>query len=60
MAGYVVAGLPFFLMGGMLMFNPYYFMPMINTDLGNYALAGAFCMQVAGFLVMRKIINIKM
>ncbi len=60
MGGYVVGGLPFILAGGMSAINPEYLMPMIKTDLGNYALAAAFVMQVAGFLVMRKIINIKL
>ena len=60
MGGYVVGGLPFIMAGGMSMLNPEYLMPMFTTELGRYALAGAFVMQVAGFLVMRKIVNIKM
>lgn len=60
MGGYVVGGLPFILAGGMSMLNPDYLTPMFRTELGNYALASAFVLQVFGFLVMRKIINIKM
>jgi len=60
MGGYVVGGLPVILSAGMFLMNPKYLMPMFTTKLGNYALGGAFVMQVLGFMVMRKIVNIKM
>jgi len=60
MGGYVVGGLPFFLGMGMFAMNPKYLYPMFQYKLGHYLLGGAFLMQVLGFLVMRKIVNIKM
>jgi Flp pilus assembly protein TadB len=40
--------------------NPKYLYPMFQYKLGHYLLGGAFMMQLLGFLVMRKIVNIKM
>ena len=60
MGGYVVGALPFFLAGGMYVMNPKYLDPLLTKTLGNYVLAGALTMQILGFLVMKKIINIKM
>ncbi|MBI2176898.1 MAG: type II secretion system F family protein [Candidatus Tectomicrobia bacterium] len=60
MGGYVVGGLPFFMAMGMFAMNPKYLYPMFQYKLGHYLLGGAFMMQLLGFLVMRKIVNIKM
>ncbi|OGL59825.1 MAG: hypothetical protein A3J27_14435 [Candidatus Tectomicrobia bacterium RIFCSPLOWO2_12_FULL_69_37] len=60
MGGYVVGGLPFFLGMGMFAMNPKYLQPMFQYKMGHYLLGGALMMQLLGFLVMRKIVNIKM
>ncbi|MEK6710490.1 MAG: type II secretion system F family protein, partial [Nitrospinota bacterium] len=60
MGGYVVGGLPFILGMGMFAMNPKYLMPMFQYSMGHYLLGGALTMQILGFLVMRKIVNIKM
>lgn len=60
MSGYMVGALPFLLGMGMFAMNPKYLQPMFQYKMGHYALGGAFMLQLVGFLVMRKIINIKM
>jgi tight adherence protein B len=59
MSGYVLAALPiitFFLLN---VVHPGYQRPMLKEAFGIYILIGAGVMQIIGFLVIRKIINIR-
>jgi tight adherence protein B len=58
MTAAVLAGLPPFVAVAQAVITPQNFALMVNDPLGQYMLIGAFCMQVLGMLVIRKIIQI--
>jgi len=69
LSGLVVGMLPLALFLFFIVYTPYYFKPMLepptlpllgfDVPYGVLMLLGALCMQIAGFLVMFRIINIK-
>lgn len=59
LTGLVLAALPFAL-GGFLYFgSPGYLDPLFNDPIGHMAIAGAIVMIIIGFVVIRKIVDIK-
>lgn len=55
----IIGSLPFVIAGGMMVLNPEYLNPLIETDIGNLLLVGAATWMTMGVLVMRKMINFK-
>lgn len=59
-SGFLVGALPIFLLIGISFSNPDYIQPLFGTLIGNILLGiGAF-MQITGFLIIRKMIDIKL
>ena len=59
LSGYVLLALPVIVFGAMLQVNREYAMMLFTTDLGRMMLTTACVMQVMGWLMIKKIINIK-
>jgi len=59
LSGYVLAALPIFMFIMFFIMNPAYEMLLIKDKTGNYLLIFAVVMQIIGYLVIRKIINIR-
>lgn len=59
LSGYVLLALPVIVFGAMLQVNREYALILINTDLGRMMLTAAVVMQIMGWLMIKKIINIK-
>jgi tight adherence protein B len=59
LTGYVLGCAPVVLLAGLSLFFYSYVAPLYETDLGHYALIAAFVLQVIGFFVMKKIIDIR-
>lgn len=59
LSGVVLLALPFVLLVAVYQLNPEYIMVLFNDPLGTKMLAAGALMQVAGALVIRKIVNIK-
>lgn len=59
MSGYVLGALPIFAFIAFSILNPAYESALVKEPLGIYILAGALCMQLIGFAVIRNIIKIK-
>lgn len=59
LSGVVLLALPFVLLVAVYQLNPDYIMVLFNDPLGTKMLAVGALMQVAGALVIRKIVNIK-
>ncbi|GAW65261.1 pilus biosynthesis protein [Geoanaerobacter pelophilus] len=59
LSGYVLAALPVVTFGIFSVLHPNYERALINEPLGVYVLIGAAAMQVVGFLVIRKIVRIR-
>jgi tight adherence protein B len=58
LSGYVVGALPIIVGVGFTLLNPDYMSPLFNEPIGNAILALAAVMEVASFLVIRKILDI--
>lgn len=58
-SGYVLAGLPIFMFIVFNILNPEYEQLLIKEKIGNYLLIFAVVMQIIGYLVIRKIVNIR-
>lgn len=58
-SGLIVGLLPFGLLGILILINPTYIMPLFTTSLGRIMMAVAIVMELVGFFVINKIINIK-
>lgn len=58
-SGYVLAGLPIFMFIVFNILNPEYEQLLIKEKVGNYLLIFAVVMQIIGYLVIRKIVNIR-
>lgn len=56
----IISGLPIGFAVIISFINPQYLEPLFQTQIGHMLLGAAFCMELAGFLVIRKITNIKM
>lgn len=59
LSGIVLAVLPIGLAAALSVLNPEYLKPLIQEDLGKMAVAGAVVLEIIGFLVIRKIVDIK-
>jgi len=59
LSGWIVGALPAALGAVLYVLNPSYIGQLFTTELGNYMLGGAVVMQVCGFALIRKIVNIK-
>jgi tight adherence protein B len=59
MTGYMLAGLPLAVIGILMFVNPTYIMKLFEPGMMRFILIGAVVMQVAGFLVIRKIVSIE-
>ncbi len=59
LSGYVVGGLPFFLMGAISILNPSYMGEMVSSPLGIVMLGGALGMEMVGFLLIQRIVSIE-
>ncbi|MBY0403280.1 MAG: type II secretion system F family protein, partial [Cyanobacteria bacterium] len=58
LTGYVLGSAPIVLFTGLYIFMNGYIKPMLDSDIGKIALGVAAVMQVVGFIIMRKIIQI--
>lgn len=58
MSGYVVGALPVIALGFLSLTNPGYLDVLFGTPLGRAMLAGAGVLELAGFLIMRQIIDV--
>lgn len=59
LTGYVLGCAPVVLLAGLSVFFYDYVAPLYETEFGHYALIAAFILQVIGFFVMKKIIDIR-
>lgn len=60
MSGYIVGALPVFLLVMMMFLNPSYIDMFFTTRAGNLMLAVSVVMELIGFSMVKKIVNIKM
>jgi tight adherence protein B len=59
LSGYVLFALPFAVFGMEQVINPEYGSLLIDTQIGQYCLIGAFVAQLLGLAMIQKIVNIK-
>ena len=59
MSSWAVSLLPIFIAGGMLLVSPTHFDEMLKSQLGMIILGVAVVMEIVGFIVIRKIVAIK-
>ena len=59
MSGVIMALLPVALAGFITMINPGYIMPLFTETAGRIAVGGAIVMEILGYLVIKKIVDIK-
>lgn len=59
LTGYVIAAAPFVAGIGMYMMDPTYIGSLWEQEIGRWMLLGAFVMQVIGFFVIRRIVDIE-
>ncbi len=59
LSGYIVSALPFFLFFWINMVNPSYMKTLYDHPYGVYILATGVIMQIVGWLIIRKIVNIQ-
>ncbi len=60
LSGYIVSALPFFLFFWINLVNPDYMKTLYDHPNGVYILAAGVIMQIVGWLIIRKIVNIKL
>ncbi|MEA4823329.1 MAG: type II secretion system F family protein [Clostridiaceae bacterium] len=60
MSGYIIGGLPLFLLLVLMFINPEYVNTFFTTTAGRLMLAVSAVMEMIGFVFVRKIVNIKM
>lgn len=58
MSGWVLAALPFGLAAVLYTINPNYLSPLINEQVGRIAIGGAICLEIIGFIVIQRIVDI--
>jgi len=58
-SGLVLVVLPLVMIGIILVMNPDYFLVLLNEKAGQYMLSAAVIMQIAGILIIRRIVDIK-
>jgi len=59
-SGYIIAALPFGIAGVLMVMNPAYLLPLVSQPLGWAMLGGGLMLQLIGFLIIRKIVNIEL
>jgi tight adherence protein B len=57
MSAYVLAGIPFFVIGGLLFMTPDYLQPLISDPRGNVIIAVAVGNLLAGLWIMRRMLR---
>lgn len=57
-SGVVLAAMPFGLAGILSVVNPNYLHPLITEDIGHFSVAGAIILDIIGFYVINRIVNI--
>jgi tight adherence protein B len=60
LSGYIVSALPFFLFFWINMVNPAYMKTLYDHEYGVYILGTGVVMQITGWLIIRKIVDIKL
>jgi len=60
LSGYIVSALPFFLFFWINMVNPAYMKTLYDHEYGVYILGTGVVMQIVGWLIIRKIVDIKL
>jgi tight adherence protein B len=60
LSGYIVSALPFFLFFWINMVNPGYMKTLYDHEYGVYILGTGVVMQIVGWLIIRKIVDIKL
>ncbi len=58
-SGMILLALPFIVCGFIMMVNPGYLQPMLNSYLGRVALVAGIILEFIGFIVIRRIVNIE-
>jgi tight adherence protein B len=59
LSGYILTAIPLFLAFTIWVISPDYIEVLFKTTVGMYLIAGAIALQIIGFLIIRKIIDIK-
>ncbi|MGH9845494.1 MAG: type II secretion system F family protein [Blastocatellia bacterium] len=59
LSGVIVSALPFFMFFWINLINPDYMKPMYDHEWGYWILGGGIAMQAIGWVIIRKIVNIK-
>ena len=59
MSGYIVGALPFLLTLALMIISPDYLSGFLQIPAGRIAIAVGFCFMVTGFLIIRKIVDVK-
>ena len=57
--GWMLSGMPFIMAGIISVLNPSYLQLLFTEKLGQYMVGGALGLQFLGFLVIKKVVNIK-
>lgn len=60
MSGIVLVVLPFVIAAALYFVNPGYLQPLLEEPIGRMAVGGAIGLEIVGFLVIRRIVDIKM
>ncbi len=58
MSGWVLAALPLGLAAVLYAINPSYLNPLINEQVGRIAIGGAVCLEIIGFIVIQRVVDI--
>lgn len=59
LSGYILAALPIFMAIFFVVVAPDYIKELVSIKIGKYLIAGAIAAQIIGFLIIKKIINIR-
>lgn len=59
LSGYILAALPIFMAIFFVVVAPDYIKELVSVKIGKYLIAGAIAAQIIGFLIIKKIINIR-
>jgi len=59
LSGMVLTGLPFFVAVCLILFNPEYFKPMMESRTGLYMIGYGICSIVLGHVLIQRIVRIK-
>lgn len=59
MSGFLVGGMPIAFLGIMSVLNKDYLQPLFNDKMGHFLIGLAACLQLVGFLIIRRIVRVK-